>query len=529
MRFKRIISAALGVITALSATMSAYAQAAEMPEEQLAVIEITLPAYEAEMPEEPPQDDSGDTSSVTTTTTPKVTTKATTTTKAAVTTKKTTTTTKKVTPAAKTVKLTQNIILYKGEKRKLDIVGGSKGKVTVKTANKKIVAVSGLMLTAKKSGSTKVTVTVKNGRNTYIVTVNITVKVSSYDSSVSYKATKTSASQKAPALVWHKAVKAGNSFDLKLTGYDKVSFTSSNKNVATVTSKGKVTAKKKGTALIKAKVTAGGLSYTFYTRVHVYTEKAAPVITQAQVDKFIGESGFIGSSIGVGQQMYFDAQGYSFLGHPTMMVRGCYAFHNDGGANGSQYQIGVGGYTGPARYVVQRSGVKRVFINMGTNDMVGSAEYVYGNYVDYISGIRATNPNVPIYIEAMTPVYAGGERGNLNNANVNALNSMLKAYCKKQSDMYFIDINTPLKAGTGALPAAYSSDNYVHLTFAAYAVWTNTVVDFVKKQMIAEQRAKDAVTTYTESKTAANLKAAKKAVNKLEASALKTKLLKKLK
>ena len=451
------------------------------------------------------------------------------TTKTTTVTKKTTTAPKDDVKQGKTVKLTQNIILYKGEKKKLDIVGANKGKVTVKTGNKKIVSVSGTTLSAKKCGSTKVTVSVKYGDNTYIVNANIVVKASSYDSSVSYKATKSPAALKAPALVWHKGVKVGNSFKLKLTGYDKVSFSSGNKAVATVSSKGEVKARKSGTALIKAKVTAGGQTYTFYTKVHVYTAKPAATVTQAQIDKFFGESGFIGSSIGVGQKNYFDAQGYSFLGHPTMMVKGCYAFHNDGGANGSQYQIGVGGYTGPARYVVQRSGVKRVFINMGTNDMVGSADYVYGNYVAYLNGIRETNPNVPIYIEAMTPVYAGGQRGNLNNANVNALNAKLAAYCKGQSDMYFIDINTPLKAGTGALPAAYSSDSYVHLTFAAYAVWTDVVVDYVKAQMIAEQRAKDAVTTYTESKTADNLKAAKKAVKKLEASALKTKLSKKLK
>ncbi|WP_028510670.1 GDSL-type esterase/lipase family protein [Ruminococcus sp. NK3A76] len=538
---KKIICAALSLIMAMSATVSAFAQTGEDYTESLPVIEITPPEYESGAEDEPVESGKAaeigsNTDTTTTTTTAKktttskvtTTTKKTTTTPKTTTTKATTTTTaKKVT--AKTVRLTQNIVLYKGEKKKLDIVGASKGKVTVKTGNKKVVAVNGITLTAKKSGSTKVTITVKSDKNTYIVTANVTVKVSSYDSSVKYDQTKTSSKQKLPAVVWHKEVVAGKKFTLKLSGYDKVSFTSSEPSIASVTSKGVVTARKAGRALIKAKVKAGRESYTFYTRVHVITGKAAPTVTQQQINTFFGASGFIGSSIGVGQQMYFNSQGYNFLGHPAMMVRGCYAFHNDGGANGSQYQISYGGYTGPARYVVQHSGVKRVFINMGTNDMVGSADYVFNNYVNYITGIRATNPNVPIYIEAMTPVYAGGQRGNLNNANVNALNAKLAAYCKTQSDMYYIDINTPLKAGTGALPAAYSSDSYVHLTAAAYAVWTNVVVDYVSKQMIAEQRAKDAVQTYTESKTSANKTAAKKALSKLESSALKTKLLKKLK
>ena len=441
----------------------------------------------------------------------------------------------KVTAAAKnaaavrTVKLTQNIVLYKGEKRTLDVVGVKNGKPTVKTSNKKIVAVSGLNITAKKSGKAKVTVTVKSGKNTYIVNVNVTVKVSSYDSSISYKATKDSNKHKAAALVWHKAVKAGNSFDLKMTGYDKVTFTSTDKSIASVTAKGRVTARKKGTALIKAKVKAGKQSYTFYTKVHVYSEKAAPVITQSEIDKFFGSSGFVGSSIGEGQQMYFNSMGYNYLGHPKMMVKNSYAFHNDEGANGARYQVGYGSYTGPARYVIQYAGVKRVFIHMGTNDMMGSADYVFGRYVDYLAGIRAVNPKVPIYVEAMTPVYPGGEKGYLNNATVDALNSKLKAYCKKQSDIYFIDVNTPLKGGTSGMLGIYSSDNYVHITAAGYRVWTETLIEYIKKQLIAEQRAKDAVKTYTESKLAADKKAAKKYVDKLEASSLKTSLLKKLK
>lgn len=561
---KKAAALALALTISLSTVVSAFAESGEDINDTLPTIEITLPQEEQGEEQETASDDGSvtgssvteseqaedrqsdmsDTSSTSVSTSvstskvtsptkastkPVITTsKKTTASTSKVTTKKTTTTTKKVVPA-KTVKLTQSAVLYKGEKRKLDILAAKKGKVTVKTANKKIVAVSGTTIKAKKSGSTKVTVTVKSGRNTYIVTINITVKVSSYDSSVSYKASKTSSSRNVPALIWHREVKAGKSFKLSVSGYDKVTFSSSDSKIASVSSKGKVTAKKKGTALIKANVKAGSGSYTFYTQVHVYKSKPAPKVTQAQINSFFGASGFIGSSIGVGQQMYFDSQGYSFLGHPTMMVRGCYAFHNDGGANGSQYQISCGGYTGPARYCVQRSKVKRVFINMGTNDMMGDADYVFNNYVNYISGIRSVNPKVPIYIEAMTPVYAGGQKGYLNNATVNALNAKLAAYCRKKSDMYFIDINTPLKAGTGSLPAAYSSDNYVHLTAAAYAVWTDTIVDYVKKQLIAEQRAKDAVKTYTESKTAANLKTAKKYVKKLEASALKTKLQKKLK
>ena len=464
-------------------------------------------------------------SSVTTKTTAKTT---------AETTKKTTKATTKVTTKAttkavsKTVKLTQGITMYKGESRTLDIIG-SKYKYTVKSKNAKIVYVNGKKITAKKCGTTYVVVTVKSGRNTYIVNIKITVKISSYNSSVKFSQTKTPKDFKRTALIMHKGLKIGSTMNIKPTGYDKISYQTTDKKIATVNSKGVVTGKGKGVTIIKAIVTAGKESFIFYTKVHVYKSNPSPSVSQKTIDSFFGSSGFVGSSIGVGQQNYFNSMGYNFLGHPTMMVRGCYAFHNDGGANGSQYQIAYGGVTGMAKNVIKRSGVKRVFINMGTNDMFGNAESVFERYKSYLEGIRAVNPNVPIYIEAMTPIYSSGQRGNLTNYQVNRLNELLAGYAKKQSDIYYIDINTPLKAGTSSLPAKYSSDKYVHLTNAAYKVWTDTMVEYVEKQLIAEQKAKDAVATYTENKTADNLKTAKAYVNKLEKGSLKSSLTKKLK
>ncbi|MBR1750200.1 MAG: Ig-like domain-containing protein [Ruminococcus sp.] len=430
----------------------------------------------------------------------------------------------------KTVTLTQSITLYKGEKRQLDIVWQTKNsKAKITSSNKKVLSVKGKTMTAKKCGKSTVTVKVKDKNNTYIVKLKVTVKYSSYLSSVKYEKAKFAKYNKPATLVTHKEIKKGNTCKLKITGADSIEYITSDSSVASVSKKGVIKAKKKGSALIKAKVKANGQKYTFFTRIHVYDQKPDITITQSQIDDFFGSSGFIGSSIGVGQKSYFASKGYNYLGHPTMMVVGCYAFHNDNGSNGSTYQISYGGYTGPARYVVKRSGVKRLFINMGTNDMFGSAGFVFDNYVSYINGIRSENPGLPIYIEAMTPVYTAGEKTFLNNANVNALNAKLYEWCKDKQDIYYIDVNTPLKAGTSSLPSYYSSDNYVHLTNAAYAVWTDTLIEYVKKQLIKEQKAKDAVKTYTESKTKKNRKAARKVVNKLHNGALKTELLNKLK
>ena len=427
------------------------------------------------------------------------------------------------------VTLTQKLTLYKGETRELDIIRQTgKSKASVVSSNKKVVSVSGRKITAKKCGKSTVTVSVKDGKNTYKVKIKITVRISSYKHSIKYSTEKATNANVPASLVMHRQLLAGNTYKLSLSGQDSVKFSSSNKSIASVSRKGVVKGIRPGSALIKAKVTANGKKYTFYTRIHVYDNIPSPVITQSQIDDFFGSSAFVGSSLGVTQKKYFESKGKGYLGSPAMLVTGCYGFHNDEGANGSQYQLSYNGYTGPARYVIERSGADKVFINMGTNDMFGDGEYVFNNYVSYLNGIRDVNPGLPIYIEAMTPVYSGGEKGHLRNYDVDTLNSLLKSWCKKQNDIYFIDINTPLKDGTDSLPLYYTSDKYVHLTFSAYEVWTDTIIKYVKKKLIKEMKAKDAVNTYCEYKTSSNKKEALKYVGKLHKGALKTSLKNKL-
>ena len=67
---------------------------------------------------------------------------------------------------------------------------------------------------------------------------------------------------------------------------------------------------------------------TIVSTPSVYAEETGK-ITKKERNAFYHQSGFIGSSIGVGQRMYFNSQGKNYLGHPVMMVRTCYSFYND--------------------------------------------------------------------------------------------------------------------------------------------------------------------------------------------------------
>ncbi len=251
-------------------------------------------------------------------------------------------------------------------------------------------------------------------------------------------------------------------------------------------------------------------------------------ISGKKLKKYLSSSAFVGSSIGVGQKLYLDYEGYKYLGRPKMLVKGCYSFANDRSAS-SKYRISYGGYTGPAKYVIKRSGVKKVFINMGTNDLGGSVSGVFASYKTYLKGIRKVNPNIVIYIESMSPVYSGGQKGGLNNRNVNSLNAKLKKYCAGQKNMYYIDITTTLKDGSGGLKRSYTSDSYVHLTMQGYRAWTKKLVKDVKAILLQQKKAATAVKYTEKRKLKIEYVRAHKIVKQLHKSTVRTNLLKRLK
>lgn len=114
----------------------------------------------------------------------------------------------------------------------------SKEKVSYSSSNKKVATVSSKgVIKAKKAGTTKITV--KSGKKKVVVTVKVT-------------GVKTTNLSGVPAA---KSVSKGKSFKIKAIATpkntdEKITFKSSNKKVATVTSKGVVKGLKKGTATI---------------------------------------------------------------------------------------------------------------------------------------------------------------------------------------------------------------------------------------------------------------------------------------
>lgn len=155
------------------------------------------------------------------------------------------TVTVKMIRTTKLTKVPKTLSLTTGKKYTLKPVvtpSNSQEKITYKSSNTKIATVSSTgVITAKKIG--KVTITVQSGKQK--ATVTLTVK----------KAPALKAIKNVPT---KKTITKGKTYTLKPQLYPsgaiaKITYTTSNKSIATVDSKGKITAKKKGTAVITVK------------------------------------------------------------------------------------------------------------------------------------------------------------------------------------------------------------------------------------------------------------------------------------
>lgn len=207
-------------------------------------------------------------------------------------------------------------------------------------------------------------------------------------------------------------------------------------------------------------------------------------LTDFKVNDFFSKAVFIGNSTSEGLTTYFNSKGKKYLGGPLVAAKVSYTFNSDK-AKLNGYMLKYKGSQLQAKALVKKAGSKYALIMMGTNDLVGtSASSVAKKYKSYIEGIQKENPGVAIYIQSTTPRRGTKNIKNLNNDKINELNKLMKSYADSKSNVYYIDISSPLKDGDGNMKKSYCSDGYVHLNMKGYKVWVDTVVDFVRKQHI---------------------------------------------
>lgn len=186
--------------------------------------------------------------------------------------------------------------------------------------------------------------------------------------------------------------------------------------------------------------------------------------------KFYDDAAFIGDSVSLKLSYYAEDTGE--LGKPLFLVSGSYGV---GHAVDGTMELYFQGKDTPPQDALAAAKVKKVFIMLGMNDIGKFGIDMTMDYWDkFVKNIRQTCPDIAICIQSMTPVWSGGQTGDLTNSAVDEYNKRLKAFAVENGCTY-MDIASFMKDSDGGLATDYCSDNFVHLTDAGASAWTKVL------------------------------------------------------
>ncbi len=184
---------------------------------------------------------------------------------------------------------------------------------------------------------------------------------------------------------------------------------------------------------------------------------------------FFDDAVFVGDSISLKLSYYAASSGE--LGKAKFLTVGSYGVGNaiyDHPDTKLKYQ---GKAYANVEDALAATGAKKLFIMLGMNDIgrFGVNETIT-NWGTLLTLIRSTCPDMQIYIQSMTPIWTGGERGGITNRNADSYNAKLKTFAESNG-CKFIDVAPYMKDSTGGLATVFCSDSFVHMTTEGAKTW----------------------------------------------------------
>lgn len=187
-------------------------------------------------------------------------------------------------------------------------------------------------------------------------------------------------------------------------------------------------------------------------------------------DGLFADAAFIGDSVTLKLRNYNTANGA--VSGATFLCQGSYSVNH--AVNNTMY-LSYQGQDMTPQDALKACGANKVFILLGMNDIaLWGIDATIESWGKLVANIRAVNPDIQIYIQSGTPIYKAGEVGSLTNENMDKYNVKLQAFAESNG-CHYIDLAKYLKDPSNGLAKAYCSDDYVHFTDAACAVWVKVL------------------------------------------------------
>jgi len=185
---------------------------------------------------------------------------------------------------------------------------------------------------------------------------------------------------------------------------------------------------------------------------------------------FFDDAAFMGDSISYSLMVHHTRSGD--LGNAIFLVRGSLGIHN---TLNKQLAINYQGRSLTPWDALKTTGVKKVFIMMGTNDIgYYGIDATMEKWEVFLGKIRETCPELQIYIQSLTPMWNGAQQQLLNNENIDLYNQRLEAFAL-ENGCHFVNIAPYFKDNQNGLAAPYSGDLYVHMNEVGTAAWARVL------------------------------------------------------
>ena len=187
----------------------------------------------------------------------------------------------------------------------------------------------------------------------------------------------------------------------------------------------------------------------------------------ARVDaSFFDDAVFVGDSVTLKLSYYAASSGK--LGKAQFLTRGSYGVAH---AVMDTMLLSYQGKDMVVEEAIKATGATKIFLMMGMNDIgLYGIDATIDNWGKMVERIQKACPNATVYIQSMTPIWTGGEKGDLNNTNMDIYNGKLKTFAL-ENNIEFIDVAPYMKDSTGGMATRYCSDEYVHVTDLGAAAW----------------------------------------------------------
>jgi len=192
---------------------------------------------------------------------------------------------------------------------------------------------------------------------------------------------------------------------------------------------------------------------------------------------FYDDAAFIGDSISYNLMLHHTKTGD--FGDALFLVRGSLGVHN---ILNKVLTVYYQGQYMPPWDALKASQVNKVFIMLGTNDIgyYGIDETMV-KWEEFLGKIREACPDIQIYIQALTPMWHGGEKGALNNQNIDVYNERLEEFAETNG-CFYVNVTDYLKDHHNSLAEVYSNDYYVHMNYDGTEVWADALKNYGAQQ-----------------------------------------------